>query len=84
MLTDPNTFIRNQIAGQKITSTTAISIATQLERSHLMPSRSGIESMVAELLQDTELFQELDREVEKIIEPLHAQVGLARKLCDGI
>ena len=29
MLTDPNTFIRNQIKGQKITSTTTISIATQ-------------------------------------------------------
>ena len=46
------------------------------ERIHLMPSFSGIESMVTELSTDTELFQELDKEIEKIIEPLHARVGM--------
>ena len=36
--------------------------------------------MLTELAQDTELFQELDREIEKITEPLHARVGLTREL----
>lgn len=46
------------------------------EHAHLMPSLSGIESMVAELTQDTDLFRELDKEVEKIIEPLHTRVRM--------
>jgi hypothetical protein len=50
------------------------------ERIHLMPSLNGIEAMVAELAQDTELFQELDREVEKIIEPLHLRMGVTPEL----
>jgi hypothetical protein len=50
------------------------------ERIHLMPGLSGIEAMVAELTQDTELFEELDREVEKIIEPLHVRAGLTPEL----
>jgi hypothetical protein len=50
------------------------------ERIHLVATLTGIEAMLAELAQDTELFQEIDREVEKIIEPLHAQVGLTPEL----
>jgi len=46
------------------------------ERIHLMPRMSGLDAMVAELTQDTELFRELDAEIEKIMEPLHARVGL--------
>ena len=45
-----------------------------------MPSIRGVEAMVAELSQDTELFRELDKEVERIIEPLHARVGMTPEL----
>jgi hypothetical protein len=50
------------------------------ERIHLIATLSGIEAMLAELAQDTELFQELDSEIEKIVEPLHARVGLTPEL----
>lgn len=50
------------------------------ERSYLIATLNGIEAMLAELAQDTELFQELDREVEAISEPLHARVGLTPEL----
>lgn len=50
------------------------------ERIHLMATVAGITAMLAELAQDTELFQELDKEVEKIIEPLFARVGLIPEL----
>ena len=49
-------------------------------RIHLMPTLNGIKSMLAELEQDTELFKELDREVEKISDPLHARLGLTPEL----
>lgn len=45
------------------------------ERIHLITTLTGIDAMVAELAQDTELFQELDREIEKITEPLHTIAG---------
>lgn len=50
------------------------------ERVHLIATLTGIEVLLAELAHDTELFQELDREVEKITEPLHARVGLTPEL----
>lgn len=50
------------------------------ERIHLIPTLTGIETMLAELAQDTELFQELDMEIEKITEPLHARFGLTPEL----
>lgn len=50
------------------------------ERIHLMTTLNGIETMLAELAQDTELFQELDGEVEKVGEPLHGRVGLTAEL----
>jgi hypothetical protein len=50
------------------------------ERIHLMATLNGIDTMLAELAQDTELFQELDKEVEQITAPLHARVGLTPEL----
>ncbi len=50
------------------------------ERIHLMPTLKGIETMLAELAQDTELFHTLDQEVEAITEPLHARMGLTPQL----
>jgi hypothetical protein len=47
-----------------------------------MTSLSGIEAMVDELSQDTELFSELDTEVEKLTEPLHGRMNLTPELFD--
>jgi hypothetical protein len=50
------------------------------ERIHLIATLPGIEAMLTELAQDTELFQELDGEVENIVGPLHARVGLTPEI----
>lgn len=50
------------------------------ERIQLIATLAGTEAMVTELAQDTELFQKLDREIEKITEPLHTRVGLTPEL----
>ncbi|HWB82928.1 MAG TPA: hypothetical protein VG675_02225 [Bryobacteraceae bacterium] len=50
------------------------------ERIHLFATLSGIEAMVTELAHDTELFQDLDREVERITEPFHVRIGLTPEL----
>jgi hypothetical protein len=49
-------------------------------RIHLMANLSGIDAMVAELSQDTELFRELDAAIEKISEPLHLRVGMTSEI----
>lgn len=46
------------------------------ERAHLMPSVDGIEQMIAEIDVFTELFQAVDGEVDKLVEPLNARIGL--------
>jgi len=50
------------------------------ERVHLMTSLSGIEAMVEELSRDTELFSELDKEVEKLTEPFHGRMNITPEL----
>lgn len=50
------------------------------ERIHLMISVSGIETMLNELASDTELFRELDEEIEKLVEPLYPRIGLTPEL----
>lgn len=46
------------------------------ERIHMMSSPSGIEAVVAELSQDTELFCEVDTEIGKLSEPLLSRIGI--------
>lgn len=50
------------------------------ERIHLMATLTGIEAMLAELVQDTELFQELDEEIERITAPLYARLDVSPEL----
>ena len=45
-----------------------------------MRSLSGIEEMVNELAGNTELFSQLDAEIEKLVEPLHARMDLTPEL----
>jgi hypothetical protein len=52
------------------------------ERIHLMTSIDGIQAMVEELSLDSELFSELDKEVEKLTEPFHARLGVTPELFD--
>jgi hypothetical protein len=47
------------------------------ERIHLMHTLRGINAILAELTDDTELFRELDREVETVMEPLRGRIGLS-------
>jgi hypothetical protein len=50
------------------------------ERIHLMTSLSGIEELVNELAGDADLFSQVDAEIEKLMEPLHARMGLSAEL----
>jgi hypothetical protein len=50
------------------------------ERIHLMPSMTGIEAMIDELSRDTDLFCELDKEVEKLTAPLHSRLEITPEL----
>jgi bd-type cytochrome oxidase subunit I len=47
------------------------------ERAHLMGSVSGVEEMIAELSGFTELFQESDKEVDKLMAPHNARIAYA-------
>ncbi|HVW10946.1 MAG TPA: hypothetical protein VHC90_20305 [Bryobacteraceae bacterium] len=50
------------------------------ERVHLMARVSGIEAMIAELSEDTELFRELDGKIQTIIAPYHERSGLTPEI----
>ena len=43
-------------------------------------SVSGIEELLNELAGDTELFSRVDAEIEELMEPLHARMGLSPEL----
>jgi hypothetical protein len=49
-----------------------------------MTTVSGLETMIAELDQDSELFQELDLEVNKFSEPYHLKMGFPNEIADSL
>ena len=46
------------------------------KRAHLMPSAHGVEEMIAELDTFTELFEAADAEIDKLVKPLNARIGV--------
>jgi hypothetical protein len=50
------------------------------ERSNLMMSLRGVEDLVNELAEDTELFSQLDTEIEELFRTLHSRVGLTPEI----
>ena len=50
----------------------------------MMTTVSGLETMIAELDQDSELFQELDLEVNKFSEPYHLKMGFTNEIADSL
>jgi hypothetical protein len=53
------------------------------ERAHLLTNLSGIEAMINELSEDTDLFSGLDVEVSRLIAPLNARFGLTQEHLDA-
>ncbi len=51
---------------------------------HLMGSKTGIDTLLAELAKDTELFSEADAEIEKISYPLRAKLGINEELFERL
>jgi hypothetical protein len=49
------------------------------ERIRLMMSVGGLEEMVNELSADTDLFSEMDAEIQKLLEPFHSRMGLTQE-----
>jgi hypothetical protein len=52
------------------------------ERIHLTSSLSGIEELLNELSAATDLFSEVNEEIEKLVLPFHSRIGLTPELLD--